>query len=81
MDVRFAGSHGGAPVPLSGVAYRTNYFIGQDPSRWHQGIANFSRVRLRNLYPGIDSEFYSWNGELEHDFVVAPAAQDGSDSI
>lgn len=80
MDVRFAGSHGGAPVPLSGVAYRTNY-IGQDPSRWHQGIANFSRVGLRNLYPGIDSEFYSWNGELEHDFVVAPAAQDGSDSI
>ncbi len=74
VDVLFSGSRGGSPVSLSGVAYRSNYFIGSDPSRWHEGVANFSRVGIRQIYPGIDTEFYDRNGELEHDFVVAPGA-------
>jgi uncharacterized repeat protein (TIGR01451 family) len=74
VDVRFAGSRGGSPVSLSGVAYRSNYFLGSDPSRWHEGVANFSRVGIRQIYPGVDTEFYDKNGELEHDFVLAPGA-------
>ena len=78
IDVRFAGSRGGSPVPLSGVAYRSNYFIGADPSQWHQGVANFSRVGVRQIYPGIDTEFYEKSGQLEHDFIVAPGNDAGS---
>ncbi|HYK35792.1 MAG TPA: hypothetical protein VEV40_07500, partial [Alloacidobacterium sp.] len=74
IGVQFAGSHGGSPVSLSGLAYRSNYFIGSDPSRWHEGVANYSRVGVRGIYPGIDTEFYEKNGELEHDFVLAPGA-------
>jgi hypothetical protein len=72
IDVRFAGSRGGSPVSLSGVAYRSNYFIGADRSHWREGVANFSRVGIRNIYPGIDTEFYEKDGALEHDFIVAP---------
>ncbi len=72
VDVHFAGSRGGSPVSLSSVAYRSNYLIGSDPSRWHEGVPNFSRVGIRGVYPGIDTEFYEKNGELEHDFIVAP---------
>lgn len=72
VDVRFAGSHGGSPAALSGAAYRTNYFLGSDRTQWRQGIPNFTRVGLREIYPGIDAEFYEKNGQLEHDFVVAP---------
>src|SRR5215813_10193660 len=61
VNLRFAGSHGGFPVSLSGVTYRSNYFIGPDPSKWHEGIANFSRIGLRKVYPGIDTEFYEKN--------------------
>ncbi|HTZ90217.1 MAG TPA: hypothetical protein VMA71_07745 [Alloacidobacterium sp.] len=78
VDVRFAGSRGGSPVSLSGVAYRSNYFIGSDPSRWHEGIANFSRVGIRQIYPGIDTEFYDKDGALEHDFIVSPGANPGT---
>jgi len=74
VDVRFAGSRGGSPVSLSGIAYRSNYFIGPDPSQWHEGVANFARVGIRQIYRGIDTEFYDKNGELEHDFVLAPGA-------
>ena len=78
IDVRFAGSRGGSPVSLSGVAYRSNFFIGSDPSRWHEGVANFSRVGIRSIYPGIDTEFYDKEGALEHDFILAPGADANS---
>ncbi len=78
IDVRFAGSRGGAPVSLSGVVYRSNYFIGADPSLWREGVANFSRVGIRGIYPGIDTEFYDKDGALEHDFIVSPGADANS---
>ncbi|HEX3438014.1 MAG TPA: SBBP repeat-containing protein, partial [Pseudacidobacterium sp.] len=74
IDVHFAGSRGGSPVPLSSAAFYTNYFVGNDAACWHEGIPNYSRVGVRGIYPGIDTEFYEKNGELEHDFVVAPGA-------
>ena len=74
VDVQFAGSSNGNPVSLSGAAYRSNYFIGADQSKWRTGVPNFERVGIREIYPGIDTEFYEKNGELEHDFILAPGA-------
>ena len=57
--------------PLPGKA---SFFIGNDPSRWARGLSTYSRLKYRNLYPGIDLVFY-WNaGHLEYDFAVAPGA-------
>jgi Big-like domain-containing protein/beta-propeller repeat-containing protein len=36
--------------------------------------ATYARVRLADVYPGIDVIFYGRGGELEHDIVVAPGA-------
>ena len=33
---------------------KTNYFRGRDAKRWLSGIPNFSSVRYRGLYPGMD---------------------------
>ncbi|MFN7918961.1 MAG: SBBP repeat-containing protein [Bryobacteraceae bacterium] len=56
---------------LPGVA---NYFLGSDPSRWRTNIPSYSRVRFRDVYPGIDIAYYGTDGELEHDFIVRPGA-------
>ncbi len=53
---------------------RTNYFIGNDPARWRTGIPNYSRVRYRAVYDGVDLMYYGNQGRLEHDFIVAPYA-------
>ncbi len=52
----------------------SNYFIGNDPKKWHRGIPQFSKVRYRSVYPGIDLVFYGNQGRLEYDFRVAPGA-------
>jgi uncharacterized repeat protein (TIGR01451 family) len=57
--------------PLPGVS---NYFIGNDPQKWHSGIPQFAGVRYASVYPGIDLVFYGNQGHLEYDFKIAPGA-------
>jgi hypothetical protein len=52
----------------------TNYFLGNDPTRWHTDIPNYAQIRYTGIYPGIDVLYYGNGRELEHDFVVAPGA-------
>ena len=60
-----------ATGPLPG---KTNYLIGNDPQKWHTGVAQFARVHYKSVYPGIDLAFYGNQGRLEYDFQVAPGA-------
>jgi hypothetical protein len=57
--------------PLPGI---TNYFIGNDPSKWHTNIVSFSKVRYNEIYPGIDAVYYGNERNLEYDFVVSPGS-------
>jgi hypothetical protein len=68
----------------SSLPGKANYFVGQDPSRWHTNIPTFSRVKYTGVYPGVDLVYYgdqgfhgrhsSRQGQLEYDFLVAPGA-------
>jgi len=64
-----------APVLQPGGAQtvRTNYFVGARDG-WHTGVANYSWVSYRGVYPGIDVIYYGSPRQLEYDFVVAPGA-------
>ncbi|WP_447975112.1 DUF7948 domain-containing protein [Nitrospira sp. Kam-Ns4a] len=53
---------------------RVNYFVGQDPTRWHTAIPTFAKVRYQDLYRGIDLVYDGTQGHLEYDFIVAPGA-------
>ena len=61
--------------PLDPLPARVNYFRGSDPRQWRSGIPTYSRVKFREIYPGIDAVYYfDQAGQLEYDFVVAPGA-------
>ena len=53
---------------------KSNYFIGNDPKKWHRDVPQFARVRYRSVYPGVDLVYYGRQGRLEYDFEVAPAS-------
>jgi hypothetical protein len=57
--------------PLPG---RVNYFIGNDPAKWHTKIPTYSEVRYRSIYPGVDLVYHGAPGALEYDMIVAPGA-------
>jgi hypothetical protein len=53
---------------------KSNYFIGNDPEKWHTNVPNYAKVKYANVYPGVDVVYYGNQGELEYDFVVQPGA-------
>ncbi len=57
--------------PLPG---KVNYFIGNDRTKWHTNVATYTRVRYRNVYPGIDLVYYGNHRQLEYDFAVSAGA-------
>ena len=56
------------------LAGHSNYFIGNDSSRWLRNIPQFGRVQYRQVYPGIDLAFYGNQNQLEYDFEVSPGS-------
>src|SRR5215471_7791830 len=60
--------------PLSKLSSTSNYFIGDNPKRWHTGVPNYASVALEGVYPGIDMVYHGDNHRLEYDFVVAPGS-------
>jgi len=59
-------------IGLEEQACKSNYFIGNDPQKWHTNISNYAKVAYQNLYPGIDAVFYGNPQHLEYDLCVAP---------
>ena len=53
---------------------KSNYFIGNDPKKWHTGVRQFAKVRYGDVYPGVDLVYYGHQRELEYDFVLKPGA-------
>ena len=73
--MKFVGAN--EHVSVSGTELlpgKSNYFIGNDPSRWHRNVPQFARVKYRNVYPGIDVVFYGNQNRLEYDFRIAAGA-------
>ncbi len=56
------------------TAAKSNYYIGNDPSKWRTNVSNYGKVHYANVYPGVDLVFYGNQRQLEYDFVVAPGA-------
>jgi hypothetical protein len=75
VRMKFAGAN---PEPqiegADALPSKSNYLIGNDPSKWRQNVASYEKVRYRSVYPGIDLIYYGNQQQLEYDFVVAPGA-------
>ena len=80
IRMRLEGASASAKVSgVSPLPGKSNYFIGNDSSKWRQNIPQFGRVEYQAVYPGVDLVYYGNQGQLEYDFRVAPGA--GADQI
>ena len=52
-----------------------NYYIGNDESKWVEGVETYKQVRYEGVYDGIDLIYYGNRaGNLEYDLQVAAGA-------
>ena len=59
---------------LDELPAKSNYLIGNDPSKWSTDVSNYAKVKLEDVYPGIDLIYYGNQRQLEYDWIVAPGA-------
>lgn len=52
----------------------TNFFIGNDPSKWAGGCKIYQAVSLKNIYPNVDVRYYTEGGSLKYDIIAKPGA-------
>jgi len=59
-------------VPEKVLDANTNYFIGNDPSRWASGCKTYLAITYKNIYPNIDIRYYTSEGSFKYDFIIHP---------
>jgi RHS repeat-associated protein len=76
VGVHLLGANASAAVTgVNELPARANYFTGNQRSAWQSDLTQYSRVRVQNVYPGIDAYYYgTQQGQVEFDFVVSPGA-------
>ena len=75
LSMRLVGANARAKVTgVEELLSKSNYFIGNDPKKWHTNVANYAKVNYANVYPGVDLVYYGNQRQLEYDFVVQPGA-------
>jgi Beta-propeller repeat len=62
------------PAGLEKLPGYSNYFLGNDPAKWHTRVPHYGRVEYQDVYPGVDLVWHGEQQRLEYDFVVAPGA-------
>jgi len=71
--MQIVGANPGAQVsgdsPLVG---QVNYLVGNQPAHWQSGVTTFAKVRVENIYAGINVVYYGNGRQLEYDFDLAP---------
>jgi hypothetical protein len=73
LRMRFNGADPHATaVGVDRMPTRINYFVGNDPKKWHTDVPAYSKVKYQDVYPGVDLLFYGNQRRLEYDFIVAP---------
>jgi len=78
LRMELVGANPQAPATgLDAQAGTSNYFIGNDPTQWHTGIASYGRVEYQNVYAGINLAYYGTQRQLEYDFIVRAGANPG----
>ena len=74
VRIGLLGASPAEPQALERLPGVVNELVGDDPARWRTGIPTFERVSYREVWPGVDVEWYGNRRRLEYDFIVAPAA-------
>jgi Beta-propeller repeat len=76
IKAEFVGSSESVEVVgLEELEYKCNYFIGNEPTKWHTDVPNYSAVTMRGLYSGVDVSFTAESGGMHAKFTAVSESQ------
>ena len=72
--MRFVGAIPTLPMGYDREEGYSNYFLGNDPSRWRSRVSSYVTARYDGLYPGVALEVYGGKNALKYNFIVEAGA-------
>jgi len=72
MSMTFVGA--GLGSRLAGdneLGGKINYLLGNDPAQWRSGVPTYGKIRLDQVYPGVNVVYYGNQQKLEYDLDLA----------
>jgi hypothetical protein len=73
IRVQFVGARQSSRVTgIDALPGRVNYLLGDDPARWRTNVSTYARAHTKELYRGIDIDYYGAGDLLEYDLIVRP---------
>ncbi|MGC1341316.1 MAG: SBBP repeat-containing protein, partial [Candidatus Binataceae bacterium] len=75
VHISLAGANPRAvAAPADKQAAVSNYYIGNDRSKWREQVPSYAKVGYRESWPHIDVLYHGTRGQLEFDLLAAPGA-------
>ena len=74
IRMELIGGATSTPVGVDQLPGTANYFLGNDPAKWHTSVPTYAKVKYNGVYPGVDLVYYGNQRQLEYDFLIAPGA-------
>jgi hypothetical protein len=76
LTAKFIGANPNPETIAEGeMEYKCNYFLGDDPAKWHTDVPNYEAIMIKDIYPGIDLKYSGdGNGQAAYEFIAAPGA-------
>ena len=75
IKITFENSNRVIPKGKEELSQKSNYFIGNDFSKWKSSVPNFKKIVYENLYDRIDLVYYFNENGLKYDWIVKPYAE------
>ena len=75
LRVKLSGANSSARIAgVDELPGKMNYFLGNNPAKWHSNVPTYAKVRYDGVYAGVDLVYYGNQRQLEYDFIVKPEA-------
>ncbi|WP_455393055.1 DUF7948 domain-containing protein [[Eubacterium] cellulosolvens] len=60
------------PIGKERLSWNSNFFYGNDSSKWVTEVPNYREIFYKNIYDGIDLRYYLNQNGLKYDYIVHP---------
>ncbi len=75
IQLTFENSNNIIPMGRGLLNHKSNYFYGNETSKWLTNVPNFQEIIYKNLYDNIDLKYYNTFKGLKYDFIVHPGGE------
>lgn len=74
LNQKFIGANPVRPIGRERLDWNSNFFYGNESSKWYKDVPIYREIYYENLYNGIDLRYYKNEDGLKYDFIVHPGA-------